>query len=672
MTIRKLEITAALASVLFAGCAHAQQEITIASPDGRNGMRIDVSNGLHYSVQRDGQTIIASSPIGLFSDHGAFGGAPITVVDTESRSVDDKYRPVAGKASQIADRYAETVLHLARRSDNARFDLVARAYDDGVAFRIVVPTQPGIATLDIFWEATGFYFPADYKCWGANSGRFENSHEEEFDPIQASAMRSFHLYDAPLLCRTGKGETSFAIVEADKRDYAGAYYAGRGDGGLGVNVALTPRIDNARDLPGFKTAVRASLAAGPLLTPWRTVMLGETPGRLIESSLVELLAAPSMIQDTSWIKPGKAAWDWWNGWAIDVPNAGVNTPTYQAYINFARSMDLDYILIDEGWYKGSSELPMPADVTQPVAGLDVPGLVKYAAERKVGVWVWLHWKQLSRQLDAALALYEAWGIKGIKVDFMDRNDQEMVAFYHELLSKAAAHHLMVDLHGAYPPDGLLRTYPNFVTQEGVLGAEYNKFGARITATHNVTLPFTRMLLGPMDYTPGGFHALPPAEFAKRYRSKRPFVQTTRGQALAMYVVYDSPFAMLADSPDSYIAADGKLSDGANFLRQVPTTWDETRVLKGDIGQYIVMARRKGRDWYIGAMTNEHSRTLQVPLDFLPAGAGYRAELYQDGSDPNRLRLSETETGSRKTLGLDLAASGGAVVRLTPLDASKPK
>jgi alpha-glucosidase len=203
---------------------------------------------------------------------------------------------------------------------------------------------------------------------------------------------------------------------------------------------------------------------------------------------VQLLATPSKIADTSWIKPGKSAWDWWNGWAVNVPDAGINTASYKAYIDFAKSMDLDYILIDEGWYKGSSEGAQPADVTVPVAAMDMPGIVKYGADRHVGVWVWLQWKQLERQMDAALALYEAWGIKGIKVDFMDRNDQQMVAFYHELLSKAAAHHLMVDLHGAYPPDGLARTWPNFLTQEGVLGAEYNKFGTRITATHNVTLP----------------------------------------------------------------------------------------------------------------------------------------------------------------------------------------
>ncbi|MDF0486531.1 glycoside hydrolase family 97 protein [Sphingomonas sp. H39-1-10] len=663
--MRLLPILLAAVATLAPAMANAQTPPVVVSPDGRTRLEIDAASGLRYRVVRDGAEVIATSPIGMVTSQGGFGTSESAVTSSEASAVNDTYVPVAGKASRVADRYNQVVLHLTRGKDGVTYDLVARAYDDGVAFRFVVAAQPRFDALDVYWETTGFYFPADYACWGANSGRFENSHETEFDPIKASAMRGFHLYDAPLLCRTGKGETSFAIVEADKRDYPGAYYARRADAGLGVNVALTSRRDNIPDSPAFKVSAHAALTQGPLLTPWRTVMIANRPGDLIESSLVQLLAAPSAIADTSWIKPGKSAWDWWNGWAVNVPNPGINTATYRAYIDFAKAMGLEYILIDEGWYKGSSEGPRPADVTVPVPAVDIPGLVKYGAERNVGVWVWLQWKQLQRQLDAALPLYEAWGIKGIKVDFMDRNDQEMVEFYHELLSKAAAHHLMVDLHGAYPPDGLLRTYPNFVTQEGVLGAEYNKFGARITATHNVTLPFTRMLLGPMDYTPGGFRALPPAEFATKHRLLRPYVQTTRGQAIAMYVVYESPLVMLSDSPDAYIGADGRLTDGADFLKQVPTSWDETRFISGEIGQSIVLARRKGDRWYIGAMTNEQGRKISVPLATLGAGKRWRARIWQDGADMNHLKTSTTLVQSRDHVQLTLAPSGGAAMVLEP-------
>jgi alpha-glucosidase len=648
--------------------ASAQSAPVIISPDGRTRLEVSANAGLSYRVVRDGTVVIATSPIGMVTNQGGFGMNDSALASTDAISVDATYVPVTGKASRVVERYHQIVLHLTRPKDGVKYDLIARAYDDGVAFRFAVPSQTRFDAIDVWWETTGFYFPADYGCWGANSGRFENSHETEFDAVAASKLRSFHLYDAPLLCRTGKGDTSFALLDADKRNYPGAYLAGRGDGGLGVNVALTPRRDNTPDSATPKVSARVSLTGGPLLTPWRTVMLGDHPGSLIQSNLVQLLAAPSVIADTSWIKPGKSAWDWWNGWAVNIPDAGINTRTYQAYIDFARSMDLDYILIDEGWYKGSSEGPRPADVTVPIAPIDLPGIVKYGAARHVGVWVWLQWKQLQRQLDAALPLYEAWGVKGIKVDFMDRNDQEMVEFYHELLAKAAAHHLMVDLHGAYPPDGLARTYPNFITQEAVLGAEYNKFGTRITATHNVTLPYTRMLLGPMDYTPGGFHALPAAEFKAKHRSLRPFVQTTRGQAIAMYVVYESPLVMLSDSPDSYIDASRRLADGADFLKQVPTTWDETRFIAGEIGQSIVLARRKGDRWFLGAMANEQGRKISVPLSFLGTGGRWQVRLWQDGQDMNHLRTSTASVRPHDRITLTLAPSGGAAAIVEPAGA----
>jgi len=259
-------------------------------------------------------------------------------------------------------------------------------------------------------------------------------------------------------------------------------------------------------------------------------------------------------------------------------------------------------------------------------------------------------------MEAALKQYETWGIKGIKVDFMDRNDQQMVDYYHRLMSKAAEHKLMVNMHGAYPPTGLNRTYPHYLTQEGVLGAEYNKWSRRVTATHNVTLPYTRMLLGPMDYTPGGFRNVAPEEF--KIVNSPPLVQTTRGQALAMYVVYDSPLQMVSDSPDAYTDA-----QGFDFIKLVPTVWDETRFIDGDIAQYVVLARRHGDDWYIGAMTNEQGRTVKVPLEFLGAQP-YRAQIWQDGSAPATLAENERSVSRKDILELKLAPSGGAVVRLT--------
>jgi alpha-glucosidase len=644
--------------------AAAQEPLVVASPDGRNEVRIELGGGgVSYAVSRGGKPVIEASPIGLVTDKGSFGSEPVTALSSEQTSVNEVYRPVAGKASKVPDSYSQLVLHL-QRANGHRFDLVARAYDDGVALRLVVPQQEGLSALDVQGESTTFNFAADYGCWGFNVGKFVSSHEGEFDPVRASRIRDHNLFDAPLVCETGNG-TTFAITEADKRDYAGAYYAARGDGGLGVRVVLTPRTDNSPDSATPAVSVRKSFASGPLETTWRVVMLGDRPGDLVESSLVGLLAEPSKVEDTSWIKPGKSAWDWWNGWAVNIPDAGINTATYKAYIDLADRLDLEYVLIDAGWYKGSSFMATPADVTVPVPEMNIPELVRYADERGVGVWVWAQWKQLERQLDDALALYSAWGIKGVKVDFMDRTDQDMVEYYHRLMSTAAKNRLMINLHGAYPPDGLNRTYPNFVTQEGVLGAEYNKWSARVTATHNVTLPFTRMLLGPIDYTPGGFRSVSPADFP-RYRSDfKPFVKTTRAHGLAMYVVYDTPLAMVADSPDVYVNADGSLTPGTDFIQRVPTTWDETRVVAGEIGQYIVTARRKGETWYIGAMTNEAARKVAVSLDFLDAGRAYAAEVQEDGAGPNDLRKRSVAVRSGGKLALTLAGSGGAVAVIEP-------
>lgn len=649
-------IRAASLLVLSTLAASAGAEtITVKSPDGRNVVAID-SAKLTYAVSRDGKRIIDASPLGLNLDIGALG-AGARLSGSTQRSVKDTYEIVVGKARSAADHFNESTLSFAANGKAPQFQLLVRAYDNGVALRYTVPEQAGLSAFKVMNEATQFNFAKDYDCWGANMGRFDTSFEAEYDKTKASGIRNFHNFIAPLVCKTGSA--TFAIAESDVKDYPGFYLSGRGDAGLGVMITLPPRFDNNRDYR-FRKSVSANvqLKGQGFQTPWRVVMLGDTPGNLTASSLIPTLAAPSQIKDTSWIKPSKTAWDWWNDWAVNVPNAGVNTATYKAFVDFSKEMKLDDILIDEGWSVGSDIEPNPqADVTRAKPEMDMPALLQYAKSKNIGVWLWVQWQQLDNQMDAAFAQYAAWGIKGVKVDFMNRNDQEMVDWYHKVLSKAAEHKLMVDLHGAYPPNGLNRTWPNYITQEGVLGAENNKWSARITATHNVTLPFTRMILGPMDYTPGGFHNATPSTFVSR--NHEPQVMTTRGQAVAMYVVYDSPFQMVSDSPAAYKNADGSWADGAEFIQAVPTSWDETRILAGDIGQYIVSARRKGDTWYIGAMTNEAGRTLKVPLSFLGKGA-YNAQLLQDGADANHLKTSTSKVNAGQSITLKLAPSGGAV------------
>jgi alpha-glucosidase len=647
-------LAGAAMAITASGAAFAAEQ-PLTSPDGALKVTVSDTDGqARYAVTYKGQALLAPSPLGLVLSAGGSLSHDLKITGAAPSTGDQTYDLVAGKTKTVRDHFNQLSIDFQEPQGAGRkLRVIVRAYDDGVAFRYVLPQQPGLDAVNIRNEETRFDFPADYRCWGLNLGKFGSSHEGEYDPIPASRIREHNLYEAPLVCQGANA--AFALAEADLKDYAGLYLTGRGDGGLGVQTKLSPRLDDP------SVAVRTRPGA-EVVSPWRVVMVAPTAGKLIENTLLTTLSTPSKLTDTRWIKPGKAAWDWWNGPSVSgVPKAGMNDATIKRFIDFAAENGLEYMLIDDGWYRnsgGAGTVKPGADITKTIPEIDMPGLVAYAAQRKVGLWVWAHWKSMDAQMDEALALYESWGLKGIKVDFMDRDDQQMVDFYHRLLTKAGEHRLMVDLHGAEHPTGLIRTYPNYLTQEGVLGAEYNKWSRRITATHNVTLPYTRMLLGPMDYTPGGFRNTTPAAFNPR--NDLPFVQTTRGQALAMYVVFDSPFAGVSDSPDTYRDSPA----GLDFVRAAPTSWDETRFVTGEIGQSVVVARRKGGEWWLGAMTNEAGRTVRVPLDFLGAGT-FNADIRQDGAAPTDLSASKKAVKRGEVLTLKLAPSGGAAVRLVP-------
>lgn len=629
---------------------------SVSSPDGDLTVGLEASpEGPVWSLTVEGQEIIIPSRLGLALEPYENIGPGMVVAGVQRGSDTDSYTLPAGKTSSVSQPYNQLTVSFAESDGKQRrYEVVVRAYDEGAALRYVIPRQPGIETLRLAGEGTEFRFGGDYACHGLNLGSYGTGHEGEYDPVQASAIRPHNLYELPLLCRTGADGPAFAIAEAAVKDWPALYLAGPNSGDLGVSARLARRVDDPA------VVVKHDLGPQGLSSPWRVVMVADRPGRLIESTLLTSLN-PQAEGDFSWVQPGKTAWDWWNGPLLaSVPKAGTNTATAKGFIDFAAEHDLRYMMIDDGWYVGSGGADYfgeDADPTTPVDAIDIPELVHYGAERDVGIILWVHWSLLDRDMERILTRIANWGVKGIKVDFMNRDDQQMIDFYHRLAAATARHRLLLDLHGSTHPWGMTRTWPQFLTQEGVLGAEYNKWTRRITARHNLTLPYTRMLLGPMDYTPGGFRNRTPETFA--IRDKGPEVQTTRGQTLAMYVVYESPLQSVADSPDAY-----RGQPGLDFIEAVPASWDETRFLDGKIGESVAIARRKGKRWFVGAMTVD-PRTMRLPLDFL-GGGEWRATIWEDGATPVEVvtRGGRFDTGD--TLALAMAGSGGAVAMFEPL------
>lgn len=637
--------------------AEAQAPVRVVSPDGRTVVTVAADGPLTYAVEHGGEAVLLPSPIGLTFAGGDHLG-PLAVRDVETRSVDTTWRPVWGKRAEVRDHFNEATVHLEETAPPGRpLDLIVRATDGGIAFRYRFP-EVWADGLAIASEDTRFRFAGEPTVWAANFGGFTTSQEAHFVEQPMAALAADSVYGMPLLVRAA--EDRWAVVtEADLTDWAGMYVQRAAGEPSTVRTVLSPLPDEP------DVAVRV---ASERQSPWRVVMLAETAAALLESDLVQTLNDPP-AGDFSWVEPGVASWDWWNGPSL--PDAdfevGMNTPTMKAYVDLADEMDWQYVLVDAGWYESDAENDGQhgpgSDITAVVPALDLPELVRYAAERDVKVLLWLHWRPVLDQMDEAFALYEDWGVAGVKIDFMDRDDQEMVRFYHRVAEAAARHELAVDFHGAYKPTGVSRTWPNLITREGVLGNEYNKWNAWVSPEHTVTLPFTRGLLGEMDFTPGGFRNVRVEAFGP---AETPFVMGTRAHQLAMFVVYESALTVASDSPHAYATSPA----GADVLRGIPTSWDDTRALAGAPGDHVAVARQSGGVWYVAAMAGDEGRTLDLPLDILSAGR-FRAEIWADDLDPEApaTAVSETErtVTSSDVLRAAMAPAGGFVARLTPLD-----
>ena len=609
--------------------------VNIASPDGTARIAIS-ADGTSVAAWRKGEQIVAPSPVGL--DLQGAGLGPLKLVGVKRVKGDRTIPLTATKARVARDHYNGAAITFAETvGARRRMTIEARAYDDGVAFRFLLPEGQQV---ELKGEKTALLFPNDPEC---EVTEYATPHENEWLERKVSQLDRSKLYDFLLLCSSASGRTQFAVTQSDFSTYAGAALEPV-DGG--VKVRIMPRHDRKEV---------AVLSPSGLKSAWRVVMLGDRAGDLIESNLIGNLA-PQATGDFSWVKPGMAAWDWWSG-----PTVGEkpSMERYRRFIDFAAASGFRYFLIDAGWALNAGpccEADPKTDITQANPAIDMPALVKYAADKGVDLLLWAHWKHVEPRMDEVLDTYQRWGIKGIKVDFMEREDQEMVAFYVRLAKETARRRLLLDMHGAFHPMGLSRTYPNYITQEGVLGLEYDKFPwGQVTPGHNVKLAYTRMLLGPMDYTPGGFRNSTPETYVQR--EVMPMTRTTRGQALAHYVVYESPLQMVSDDPSAYENA-----AGFDFIKLVPTAWDETKFLAGTPDSHVVLARRSGKTWYIGAMTNERERVVDIPLSFLPSGS-FQATVWQDGARPNDVDRVVKQVTRRDRLKIRLAGGGGAAVIL---------
>ncbi len=626
--------------------------VSVSSPNGQIEFRLFMlpqeDPGEHprlaYEVSFREKPIIDTSYLGLnFRDQPVLG-VNLDIVTSKKESVDETYTVPAGKTKVIRNHYNSLIAdYIQNGSLGRRLTMEVRAYDDGVAFRYVIPWSNPLEEILIENDSTQFRFARDGEAFPLVLRDFQTNYEDQYNRMTLSGIHPDSLIAVPFLVEQ-PGVGWVAVTEAGIDNFPGMYLHHLE--GRAMEAVLSPRRDDP---------MLAASGKPTMYCPWRVLLIGSEPGRLIESNLVASLNSPSAIADTSWIKPGKAAGTGWSG-------APVDTTTVKHYIDFAADSKLQYVLIDSGWAAPAQD-QLPADLTRTVAAIDMPDILRYAKSKGIGIWLWAHWTSVQRQMDDAFALFEKWGVAGVKVDGMDRDDQWMVDFYQRVAKTAAAHRLMIDFHGAYKPDGMNRTWPNLITRGAVMGSEYAKWGARATPEHDVMLAFTRMLAGPMDYGPGGFNNVTPADFQPR--EVKPMVMGTRAHQLALYVVFDSPLMMVSDAPEAYQG-----QKDFEFIKNLPATWDQIRVVNGRVGEFVTVARQSGREWYLGGITNGDAREVEIPLEFLGPG-DYTAEIYADAPDagvtPKHTAIEQKRLNAATRLKLSLAPGGGVAIRFVPIN-----
>jgi alpha-glucosidase len=642
---------------------------TLASPDGRLVTHIaadDLGLGLTYDVEYNGEHMMLPSQLGLYGTSRKKEFGTLTVKRFSRRSVDETIASPFMRQATMRNHYNELTLKLYQG-----FSVVFRAYNEGIAYRYVwednVPCW-------IWHEEVQYIFARNWNTTAAYVSQFDStrhnvqyssSFENQYTTLSLSQLDPRRLCFLPVMVHADNG-IKVCLTESSLCDYPGLYLRGTSESGIlvGDHAPLPRRVEQGgHNNLQLIVKERENYIAEMDKTkhfPWRS-MMGGTAEEIAMNNMSYLLGEPSRVDDISWIKPGKVAWDWWNNWNIGgVPfKAGINNDTYKHYIDFASHYGIEYVILDEGWAVNGK-----ADLFQVVPEIDIPMLVNYANERNVGIILWAGYYAFDREMEHVCQHYSQMGVKGFKVDFMDRDDQIVTDFYRRTAEMCARYHLVVDFHGAFKPAGLNRTYPNVLNFEGVFGLEQMRWAGLEwdQMRYDCEIPFIRQTAGPMDYTQGAMLNGCRNSFHPSWNE--PMSQGTRCHQLALYIVLESPLNMLCDSPTNY----EKEPDYTRFVAEIPTVWDETCVLQGEVGEYIVTARRKGDTWYIGGITNWTERDLNVDISQL--GISFCVvELYRDGVNAYR-RGSDyrpeifTLNSNLKTLNCHLAPGGGFVAKIT--------
>lgn len=655
-----------LIACLFVQTAQAQKKYELVSPDGKLKTNITAGKQLTYDIVFGDQQVVAASPISITLENGQVWGENDNPTGAKRKSVNTTVASPLYRSAEVVDNYNELVL-----SFKGGWGVEFRAYNDGIAYRFVNKNKKAF---NIANEEVNFQFNSDAKGTvpyvvrgqdGNYESQFFNSFENQYTVKKLSELNKQRLIFLPAMVEV-ENNVKVCFTETDLNNYPGLYLSTqKGENLLSGVFAQRPKTleQGGHNNLQMKIKERENYIAkveGPRSFPWRVAIVSDKDIDIANSDLSYLLAAPSKVEDTSWIKPGKVAWEWWNNWNIEGVDfrSGVNNATYKVYIDFASKYGIEYVILDEGW-----AVNRQADLMQVVKEINLEELIAYAAERNVGIILWAGYWAFDRDMEKVCKHYSEMGVKGFKVDFMDRDDQIMTDFNHRAAAMCAKYHLLLDLHGTHKPAGLYRTYPNVLNFEGVYGLEQAKWDRPDVldhVTYNTQLPFIRQVSGPMDYTQGAMINSNKGQY--RPNNSEPMSQGTRCQQLALYVILESPLNMLCDSPSNY----EREPECTKFISSIPTTWDESKVIDGKMGEYVITARRKGDTWYIGGITNWSGRTVEVDLSFL-GGKTMKGELFRDGNNVHKkardYRREEKSVNTAEKFKVYMAPGGGFTLKL---------